>query len=216
MCVYKNRLKIKNIFLCVIFFSTLACTPKNINFPIKLFDEKKQKRISFASYKEILLSPTIDIRNEKRKIGIYRWFNVTHKIITEKEEIKFEIDKIVESILLKKGFTVKKGNWDQSPYSLQSINSPYVLSAKIKNLNFYGNASFPNNVVSGVFTLEFKLGITSIESVYRTTFELRPQKKTLLSSEKSEDLSFIQKTVKSTILNTIEDGLEKILRKISN
>ena len=67
-----------------------------------------------------------------------------------------------------------------------------------------------------MFTLEFKLGITSIESVYRTTFELRPKKKTLLSSEKSEDLSFIQKTVKSTILNTIEDGLEKILRKISN
>ena len=58
MVVSKNKINLKNILLCLIFFSTLACTPKNINFPIKLFDEKKQKRISFASYKEILLSPT--------------------------------------------------------------------------------------------------------------------------------------------------------------
>tara|TARA_B100001123_G_C15300144_1_gene1020738 strand:+ start:1323 stop:1973 length:651 start_codon:yes stop_codon:yes gene_type:complete len=216
MFVSKKIFNLRNIFLCIIFFSTLACTPKNINLPIKLFDEKRQKRIPFASYREILVSPTIDIRNKKRQIGIYRWFNVTHKIVTEKEEIKFEIDKIIESMLLKKGFKIKKGSWNESPYSLRFINSPYVLSTKIKNLNFYGNASFPNNVVNGVVTIDFKLGITSRESVYRTTIELRPKKKTILSSEKSEDLSFLKQTVKSTILNTIEDGLEKLLRKISN
>jgi len=216
MILSNNRFNLKNISLCLIVFSTLACTPKNINFPIKLFDEKKQKRIPFSSYKEILVSPTTDIRNEKRKFGIYRWFNETHNIVTEKKGIKFEIDKIIESILIKKGFKIKNGSWNQSPYSLRFINSPYVLSTEIKKLDFYGNASFPNNVVNGVVTIEFKLGISSRESVYQTTIELRPKKRTILSSEKSQDLSFLKKTIQSTILNTVEDGLEKLLHKVSN
>ena len=209
---YRSNLKIFSF--CLIIFSTFACTPQNSNYSIKLFDEKLQRKISFANYKEILVSPTIDVRNQKNKIGIYRWFNITHTIISKKQKIKFEIDKIIESILLKKGFSIKRGFWDSNPYSLRKINSPYALSSKIKNLNFYGNASFPNNVINGVVTIEFKLGIPSRESVFRTTMELRPKRKTILSAEKSEDLYFIERTIKSTIQRTIKEGLEKLLNKL--
>ncbi len=210
---YRSNLKIFSF--CLIIFLTFACTPQNTNYSIKLFDEKIQRKISSANYKEILVSPTIDARNQKSKIGIYRWFNVTHTIISKKQKIEFAVDKIIESILLKKGFSIKRGFWDPNPYSLRKINSPYALSSKIKNLNFYGNASFPNNVIDGVVTIEFRLGISSRESVFRTTVELRPKKKTILSAEKSEDLYFIERTIKSTIQRTIKEGLEKLLHKLS-
>ena len=103
------RSNLKTFSFCLIIFSTFACTPKTTNYSIKIFDEKIQRKISFANYKEILVSPTIDVRNQKSNIGIYRWFNVTHTIISKNQKIEFEIDKIIESILLKKGFLIKRG-----------------------------------------------------------------------------------------------------------
>ena len=193
--------------------STFACSPKNAQFPVELYDQKIQKKIRFANYKEILVTPTVDIRKQRRKIGVYRWFNITHTIISKNEKIEIEINKIIQSILVKNGFSIKKGFWDQNPYSLRKINSPFVLYSEIKNLDFYGNASFPNNIINGVVAIEFKLGVASSETVFRTSIELSPKKKTLLSSEKSEDLFFIEKTIRSTTYKTIKEGLEKILRK---
>ena len=215
MFLNKYRINLKIFSFCFIIFSTFGCTPQNSNYSIKIFDEKIQRKIYFAHYKEILVSPTVDVRSQKNKIGIYRWFNVTHTIISKKQKIELEIDKIIESILLKKGFSIKRGFWDPNPYSLRKIDSPYALSSKIKNLNFYGNASFPNNVINGVVTIEFRLGIASSESVFRTTMELRPKKKTILSTEKSEDLYFIERTIKSTLQRTIKEGLEKLLHRLS-